>query len=295
MISKKLFTTIMMVGATLMSVTTHAQKVTTSTEITQLQVNEDNAGTRVIKYSADGHQYRIVMNEDKISGIYVDGAKLSASQYAEYEPTVKKIIARIETDLRQAALDRELADKHRAEADVHRQQAMKHRESAEEQRLKTQQLEKEAEEHQRHIEKTIVENKEHAIQAQRMAELQHTAADVARQQAQVHHSQADESRKRAQAHRLQAAHDRTQAEVHKAKGEKDKQLLDDMMNEAVSDGLTNSKESLTSLVLDAETLTVNGIKQSSAVHAKYKSKYLKNAGKKISFKRSGTSTTILMD
>ena len=316
MISKKLFTTIVMVGAFLMSATTQAQKVNTSTEISQLQVNDDDSGTRVIKYSADGHRYRIVMNGDKISDVYVDGAKLTASQYADYEPAVKKIIARIEADLHQVALDREKADRQRGEAESHRREAMKHRESAEAQYLKVQQLAKEAAGHQEHLNETIKESQEEAIRAKHVAEKQHEAAEdlnnykqiqrsqgeIERQQAKVQAAQSEAARQQAKAQAAlseaagqQAKIQRMQADKDRARAERDRQLLEGLIDEVVSDGLSQSKAFLTSLVLDAESFSLNGVKQSAELHAKYKSKYLKSPAKKITYKRSETSTLIMID
>lgn len=249
-----------MVAATLMSITVQAQKVNTSNEITQLQVIDDDLGTRIIKYSADGRRYRIVMEGDKIGEIFVDGVKLNTAQYSDYEPAVKKIIARIEADLRQASLNREMADKQRGETELHRQESIRHREFAEAQHLKAQQLAREAGE-----------------------------------QANVQAGKVKAHQEQSKVHRIKADNDRKAAEVHRAQAEKDKQLVDDMIDEVVSDGLSTTKASLTSIVLDANSLNVNGVKQSVELHARYKTKYLKNDGKRITYKRSDGSTSIMID
>ncbi|RYY25029.1 MAG: hypothetical protein EOO04_12325 [Chitinophagaceae bacterium] len=317
MMFKKLITTIVMVAATLMSITVQAQKVNTSNEITQLQVIDDDLGTRIIKYSADGRRYRIVMEGDKIGEIFVDGVKLNTAQYSDYEPAVKKIIARIEADLRQASLNREMADKQRGETELHRQESIRHREFAEAQHLKAQQLAREAGEHQLHLNKSTKQSNQQSIQEQHgvaeelnnQTQIHRAQAEAQEKQAQVHRTQAEVEQKQAnvqagkvkahqeqsKVHRIKADNDRKAAEVHRAQAEKDKQLVDDMIDEVVSDGLSTTKASLTSIVLDANSLNVNGVKQSVELHARYKTKYLKNDGKRITYKRSDGSTSIMID
>jgi hypothetical protein len=56
-----------------------------------------------------------------------------------------------------------------------------------------------------------------------------------------------------------------------------------MMTEIVSEKLVDSRSALKSVSLDSKEFTVNGIKQSDALHQKFAAKYLKDKNGRMQF------------
>jgi hypothetical protein len=219
-------------------------------------------GETQINYSEDGHRYKIKLEGSKIIEIQVDGKKVPESDFAKYEPAVKKILEQMEKDRQQAEKDREQAEKDREQAQKDRARAEEDRKQAEKDRA---QANKDREQSQKDRERSEEDRKQ---------------AEKDREQAQVSRGQAEKDR-------AQAELDRKQAEVDRKLAEEDRKLFKALIDDAITEKLINDEDDLKSLVLDDTEFTVNGTKQPESLHSKYKAKYLKGRHTKISYRNSG--------
>ncbi len=279
-------------------------------------MNDTDSGSRIIKYSAGEHRYRVVLNADSISELYVDGTKIAESGYSNYEPLIKELLDRVEADLRKANLEREKALKQLAEAEVKHKEMIVEREHAETARIQAHQYQKEAELHQEHTEQLAKQKLEHGRQAKLLAESHRVQSGLSLKQGEAQRRQSQLALKQTEAELRQAKINieqhlaqrqlavgarqladaqRRQARLHRARAEKDRKLVEDIISEILIDGLVKNKPALISFELNADDFTVNGIKQSPALHSRYKSKYLEAAGGKISMHKNAGSTTIRID
>lgn len=150
--------------------------------------------------------------------------------------------------------------------------------------------------------KQAEEDRKQAEKDRERADQDRKQADKDREQAEKDRQQADEDRERAEQNRAQAGKDREQAEkdrkraeIDRKRADEDRKLLDEMLDEVVKEKLVENKEALKSLILDDNEFIVNGIKQSDALHSKFKTKYLKTSRARINYKNSGEFRGVSVD
>ncbi|RYE57477.1 MAG: hypothetical protein EOP48_05710 [Sphingobacteriales bacterium] len=241
------------------------QRISVFTSVSPGSLSE---GT-VMEYSEDGHDYKVKLNDTKIIEIYRDGTKVPEAEFSKYEPSIKKILEQLEKDRKQAELDRAQAAKDRARAEQDRELAEKHREQANRDR-----------------ERAEVDRKEADVRRGEAAK-DRERADRDRVLAEKDRAQATIAREHAEKDREQANRDRKQAEVDRKLAEEDRAMVEQLLEDLVAEKLIEDKDALKSLQLNDSELSINGVKQSDALHSKLKTKYLKGRHKKINFTRSG--------
>lgn len=282
-------------------------------------VNVSGSGTAgnpqiLFLQDVNGKTYSIKRVEKKIQEMYVDGEKLSADQYTQYEAMIQELDEQIERDRQQAErdraqaeLDRQQAERDRQQADRDRQQAVLDRQQAERDRalaerdkiqtevLNSQQAERDRAQAERDKVQTEVlrqqadrdrkqadldrlqaeKDRAQALRDQEQAKRDRAQAELDRQQADRDRIQAEKDRAQAELDRQQAAKDRIQAEKDRKEAE---ELLKNLIDEMVTDKLIKDKESLNGFRLTEDAFVVNGVRQSPELHTKYLQKFIKRQG-----------------
>ena len=98
---------------------------------------EEGAKKETIKTYTDGHQYKIILVNDKTTELYIDNKKIEKDKIADFVPTINRIRERIKTDETQGEIDRiqgeedrEQGEKDMLQGEEDRMQAEKDRELA---------------------------------------------------------------------------------------------------------------------------------------------------------------------
>ncbi|HEX2607251.1 MAG TPA: hypothetical protein VHK91_07725 [Flavisolibacter sp.] len=219
----------------------------------------DGKGDMYIQYTEDGHRYRIRLQDSKIVELFHDDEKVPETDFPKYEAMVKKILVQVEKD-------RQQAEKDRAQAELDREQASKDRLQAEKDRAQ-------------------------AEKDRQQAQLDREHSDKDRLQAQKDREQAERDRTQAEKDRQQAVKDRARAEIDRKQAEEDRKLLNSLMDDLVSDKLADSRDAVSSVELNEQTLRVNGKELPADIHKRYQNKYLKNK-QQLEYRHTGTNTTI---
>lgn len=259
----------LLIALVLMTNTTEAQiknesrKSNLPKSININSINSDGSGEMQMNYTQDGQRYKVKVNDSKIVELYIDDKKIPESDFAKYEPGIKKILAQVEEDRKQANIARAEAEKHRQQASKDRELVHKMREQAETNREQMHKLRLQAEQDR----KRVSEERIHA----------------------------NREREKATLHRQDAEKHRAQAEIHRKKAEEDRKQMQMMFDELVNDKLVTDRESLTSLELDESKLVVNGKEQPADIHQRYKQKYLKDSQRQLQYRNSGGKKNLTLN
>ncbi len=286
----------------------HAQTKRTGS-VRQMTWNEGNSQINV---DFEGQRYEIKSTSGKINELMIDGKLIPESDYGKYDVALKKIMKQVEEDRKQAEIDRAAAEKDRIQADKDRIQADKDRAAAERDRVQADRDRESAEKDRKSAEKDRLQadkdridieknrvqgdrDREAAqkdrLQAERdreAAEEDRLQADKDRMNAEKDRMNAEKDRQQADKDRLQAEKDRAAAEIDRKNAEEDRKLIDKLLNELMSTNLITDRKELTSMILDATQFSINGVKQSDALHEQFKKKYLGTGRNKISFRSTET-------
>lgn len=300
---------------------TNRASTTQSSGITSLhvQVEGDNDEHQKITYTRNGEEYRIVMEDDKITDLQIDGKKIPPADWPKYEPQIRELLEKLKKDREEAARRRAEAEVYRKQAEVARKEAEeqrklaeKHREKAMQDRERAEQYRQEAAKHQLEAERDRVQAKQQREQvelqrkqidlARQEAEKQRQLADKMREKAEQDRAKAEElrqeatrMREQAESNRALAEKEREKAEVRRKQAEEDRQLVEAFLDELVNEKIVDSREKLRQVTLSSESLTVNGQQQSPALHQQFKSKYLKTPGARINYRYDAESRSISVE
>ena len=211
-----------------------------------------------------GARYQIEMVDDKLTELTVDGKKIPAAEWANYDAVIKEIMVQVEKDRAQAEKDRIQADKDRAQADRDREHAMRDRDRSE--------LDREQ----------AMKDKVQAEKDRELANRDRAHADQARAQAMKDRAQAERDRE-------QAAKDRLQADKDRAEAAEDRKQMKAMVSELVCDKIIPDEKSLNDMTFTSDAMTVNGKKMDDATFKKYKTKYSRFSGKNFYYNCHGKS------
>jgi len=308
-----LLATVLLISAvTFLSLQSTQAQTTKEGRIPSLtNVNVSGSGTEsnpqiLFLQDVDGKTYSIKRVEKKIQEMYVNGEKLSADKYTQYEAMIQELDEQIERDRQQAErdraqaeLDRKQAERDRAQAELDRQQADRDREQSVRDRaqaeLDRQQADRDRAQAVRDQERAKLDrlqadrDKEQAERDRKQSDLDRLQAEKDRAQAVRDQEQAKRDRAQAELDRQQADRDRAQAELDRQQAAKDRiqaekdrkeaeELMKNLIDEMISDKLIKDKESLNGFRLTEDAFVVNGVKQSQELHTKYMQKFIKRAG-----------------
>lgn len=308
-----LLATVLLISAvTFLSLQSTQAQTTKEGRIPSLtNVNVSGSGTEsnpqiLFLQDVDGKTYSIKRVEKRIQEMYVNGEKLSADKYTQYEAMIQELDEQIERDRQQAErdraqaeLDRKQAEKDRAQAELDRQQADRDREQSVRDRaqaeLDRQQADRDRAQAVRDQERAKLDrlqadrDKEQAERDRKQSDLDRLQAEKDRAQALRDQEQAKRDRAQAELDRQQADRDRAQAELDRQQAAKDRiqaekdrkeaeELLKGLIVEMISDKLIKDKESLNGFRLTEDAFVVNGVRQSPELHTKYMQKFIKRAG-----------------
>jgi hypothetical protein len=208
----------------------------------------------IICRDRDSPVYVVVMRNDDVQSLTVDGRPVAAADIGRYQKVIDEIKARVkiqekrdreqeQRDLEQAGRDREQADRDRQQADKDREQADRDREQVNKNR---DQVERDREQ-----------------------------ADRDRQQAEKDREQARRDQQQAERDREQAGRDREQAERDRVQAEEDRRIMAALKKDLLQDGVIKDKDDLYDIKIDEDEVIVNGKRLPEALEKKYLAKYAK--------------------
>lgn len=261
-----------LVLALVVSAITHAQQKANTSKIHRNNYiinNDDGSRTENIQTSRDGKQYRLIMINDKVTELYVDGEKIPAEKYGEYKEVINSIKEQVKQDRIQAKKDQEQALRDQRQAKLDQEQASKDQLNAkrdQEQAMKDKvQAEKDNEQ--------AMRDKIEAEKESQQAEKDKEQAEKDQINAKKDQQEAMEDQKQAKLDQEQAKKDQVQAKIDQQQAEEDQRLLKSLVADLIKDGIVPDEKSIVDITLSATDMTVNDKKQPADVLNRYKEKY----------------------
>ena len=246
--------------------------------------------TERISTVVDNTAYKIEMEDEKITSLYVDGKLIPPEQYSQYEAVISKIKEQMRLDKIQAKKDQEQAVKDQQQAKLDQEQAVKDQQQAkldQEHAIKDQASAKLDMERAKEDQQKAKADQEQAGKDQQRAKLDQEQANEARANAKIDMQRADKDQQKAKLDQEQAGKDQAQArldqehamkdqaraKIDQQQAEEDQRLVKQMITDLIKDGIVTNEKSLLSITIDSEGMTVNDKKQPDEVYKKYKEKY----------------------
>ena len=128
-----------------------------------------------------------------------------------------------------------------------------------------------------------------AQQDQKQAKMNMEEAQLSKEKAEQDMRQAKIEKQRAEQDQQVAMKDLEKAKLDKLTAEEDSKLLNNLLGEIVSEKIVSNEEDISSISLNSTAFIVNGKKQSSSLHQKFKAKYLKGADSELKYQNSNNS------
>jgi beta-lactamase regulating signal transducer with metallopeptidase domain len=217
--------------------------------------------------------YKIIKVDGSVVGIYVNGSEIPQNKMGEYKGVINKINGQL--------------DKMRAEQKVrNKAQAKKNAEQAvrnqEQQKRNAEQAERNEAQAKRNAEQVVRDKEQEKMNAE---QAERNEEQAKRNAEQVVRDKEQEKMNAEQAERNEAQVKMNAEQVIRNKEQEQRNAeLANLINDLVSGNIIKDSKSLKSFSLNGAELIVNGQKQSSAVHEKFKNKYLKSSTDEINFR-----------
>jgi len=286
--------------------------------------DEPGKSKETVNTVIDNTSYRLIIINDKLTELYVDGKLVPPDQYSRYEETIKKIKEQLRLDRIQAKKDQEQAMKDQAQAKIQQEKAVKDQQQAkidqeaamkDQAAAKIQQEKAEKDQQQAKIDQEAATkdqaaakiqqekaaedqqqakiDQENAVKEQAQAKIQQEKAAKDQQQAKIDQENAVKEQAQAKIQQEKAAKDQEQAmkdqaaaKIDEERAKEDQRLMKQLISDLVKDGIVSDEKSLQSVKISSTELLVNDKKQPDEVHLKYKTKYPRFATGNFSYEVS---------
>ena len=282
-------------------------------------ISKDETGKNkeTVNTVIDNTSYQLILVNDKLTELHVDGKLVPPDQYDRYEEIVKKIKEQLRIDRIRAKKDQERAmvDQKKAKAD--QEEAMKDQAGAKLQQEKAAKDQQQAKRDQENAMKDQAAAKlqqekaakdqqqakldqENAMKDNAAAKLQQEKATKDQQQAKLdqenamkddaaaklQQEKAAKDQRQAKLDQEQAIKDQAMAKIDEERAKEDQRLMKQLISDLLKDGIINDEKGLQSIKMSSTELLVNDKKQPEQVYLKYKAKYPRFATGNFSYEVS---------
>jgi len=217
--------------------------------------------------------YKITKVNGSIVSLHVNGSEVAQPKIGEYKEAINKI----DGQMNKMRAEQEIRNKEQAKRNA--EQAVRNQEQ---QKRNAEQAKRNAEQAVRN-EEQVKRNAEQAVRNQEQQERNAEQAKRGAEQAARNQEQQERNAEQVERNQEQAERNAEQAIRNKEQEQRNAELRN-LMNDLVTANIIKDSNSLKSLSLNNAEMIVNGQKQSSAVHEKFKNKYLKSSTDEINFR-----------
>ncbi|MDP9076118.1 MAG: hypothetical protein M3O71_01740 [Bacteroidota bacterium] len=241
----------------------------------------EDGSHETIKTNENGTEYELTLENGKAVELYVNGTKIDESKFGDY----KGVIDHLKEQMRLAKIQ---AKKDQAQALLDQAQAKRDQEQA----VKDQAQAKRDQEQATRDQEQAKRDQEQAGRDQLQAKKDDEEARKAEAEAKLDQQQAARDQVQAKRDQEQAMKDQAQAKLDQKQAEEDQRVMKLITADLIKDGLVADEQSLHSLTISPNGMTVNDKQVPDEVYKRYKIKYSRFANSAFSFENSNNSHSI---